>query len=284
MPSGRKSCTKAAPPVTLAGMSTRGMRRFMILYWAGSLSGDCRDRRGMQELRRNQFAIAEAAAVGRNHGGGLRCHLRGRHAGALRGFGDKNLPHLCRSVHDRGAGILHGMAAGGVALIRGQRRVCGDELDVIELDVELFRGNLHERRLDALAELGFAGEYGDRAVRVDADPGVEVRRLLRLPGSGGAGAGVGRDAASVCANNLPADEKLKTSAPEPASTARREMTVAALIRCLPYSPPATPPERDGWRAGCAYGCRSGIDAARGMRGCPPRWHADFSATAHARAS
>ena len=40
---GRKSRTKASPPVTLAGISTRGMRRLRNLYWAGSFSTDCGD-------------------------------------------------------------------------------------------------------------------------------------------------------------------------------------------------------------------------------------------------
>ena len=136
----------------------------------------------MQELRGNQFAVAETAAIGSDHRGVLRCHLRGRHAGARRGFGDEKLPHLRRGVHDGGAGILHGMAAGGVTLIRGQRRVGGDKLDAIEIDVELFRGDLHERRLDALAELRFTGEDADRTVRVDAYPGIQTRRLLKAAG------------------------------------------------------------------------------------------------------
>ncbi len=136
----------------------------------------------MQALRRNQFAITEAAAVGSDDGRVLRFQLCGRHAGARCGFGDEELPHLSGGVHDRRAAVLHGMAAGGIAFVRGQRRVGGDKRDAVEIDVELFRGDLHERSLDALAELGFAGEDRDRPVCVDADPGVEIRRLLKAAG------------------------------------------------------------------------------------------------------
>ena len=46
------------------------------------------------------------------------------------------------------------------------------------LDLELLGGDLDQRGPDALAELRLAGEDGDRAVGVDADPGVEEARVV----------------------------------------------------------------------------------------------------------
>src|SRR4030095_3560636 len=66
--------------------------------------------------------------------------------------------------------------------VRRARRVRGDELDLRRRDRKLVGGNLDERRLDALAELGLAREHGDRAGPVDLDPRVEERRIPEASG------------------------------------------------------------------------------------------------------
>src|SRR5579863_618972 len=107
--------------------------------------------------------------------------------------------------------------------------------------------------------------------------------LLRLPGNAGAGDTAESGGTFCCASNRPGEEKLKTSAPDPASTARRETTTASIIYRLPHSPTSTWLARDGSRAKFAYACRNGTGEAQVWRGFPPRWRADFSATVHARA-
>src|SRR6185295_13877460 len=47
--------------------------------------------------------------------------------------------------------------------------------DARRIHRELLGGDLHERGLDALAELGLAGEHGHEPLCVDADPAVEER-------------------------------------------------------------------------------------------------------------
>ena len=109
--------------------------------------------------------------------------------------------------------------------------VSGDETELAEIGVQLLGGDLQQRRLDALSELGFAGKDGDRTVSVDADPRIEKRRLLEAAGQ--------RWRRWLwrwrlrrrvsCAKSSPLDEKLKISAPDPASTARRETMVGPLL-------------------------------------------------------
>src|SRR5207248_101751 len=74
------------------------------------------------------------------------------------------------------------MTAGGVALVRRAFRICGHEGDYSGIDVQFLGGTLKECRPDALAELRFAGEYGDAPLRVYGDPGIEHWRLLEIAG------------------------------------------------------------------------------------------------------
>ena len=97
---------------------------------------------------------------------------------ARRSGADQDFARLRRGVADRRAAVLHRMTAGRVAFIGGQCRICGDEMDRLGRDDQLLGGELNERCLDALAELGFAGEDRDLAVRIDADPGIEHRRFF----------------------------------------------------------------------------------------------------------
>jgi hypothetical protein len=57
----------------------------------------------------------------------------------------------------------------------------GHQLDPLEGNVELFRGDLQERRLYTLPQLGLAGEDRDAAIGVDANPGIEEGGLLQAP-------------------------------------------------------------------------------------------------------
>ena len=43
----------------------------------------------------------------------------------------------------------------------------------VERQIEFFRRDLRQRGEDALAEFDLAGEDGDGAVRIDAQPGIE---------------------------------------------------------------------------------------------------------------
>ena len=157
--------------------------------------------------------------------------------------------------------ILHGVAAGGVTLIGVGAVSAVTSLMRLESDVELFRGDLLERRLDALAELGFAGEDGDRAVGVDADPGIQIGRLLKAARKRRRRRRCHCRRRSIALRERrPADEKLTTSAPPPASTcaARDDGPFIALIRCLPrFGGIHQRLRRDARRAGSAYACRSG---------------------------
>ena len=56
----------------------------------------------------------------------------------------------------------------------------------LERQVELFGRDLRKRGDDALAELDLAGEHRARAVRVDADPGVEHAVVRQAAGQIGA--------------------------------------------------------------------------------------------------
>ncbi len=62
----------------------------------------------------------------------------------------------------------------------GVRPVSAETIvDARERHIELLGRDLRERGHDALAELDLAGEHGDRAVGVDADPGIEHAVGLR---------------------------------------------------------------------------------------------------------
>ena len=87
--------------------------------------------------------------------------------------------HLRRGMHDRGRRCP---ASTGCRRC-SPRSACAPVSAVTSVIArgstdELFGGDLDERGLDALPELGLAGEDRDRAVRVDADPRIEHRRVL----------------------------------------------------------------------------------------------------------
>ena len=132
----------------------------------------------MKRLAGDELGIRHVAPVRRAYPAVLDHQAVGRHVETRRGHADQYLAHLRRRIHDRGAAVLHRIAARGVALVGRARCVSGDQPDACRADDELFRGELNERRLDALPELDLAGKDGDGSVRVDANPGVEQRRVL----------------------------------------------------------------------------------------------------------
>ena len=107
-------------------------------------------------------------------------------------------------------------------------------------DAELVGGDLDQRGLDALAELGLAGEDGDAAIGVDANPAVEQRRLGEVAGQLRRACGDRRGRSTRA--------KATTSAP-PASSLRRDsaVTASAPPRSAPPPPIATAARRTARR-------------------------------------
>ena len=149
--------------------------------------GDSRDQFGLrrranvEQLVLDQRSVGDAPAIARAHLARLGAQLPGGHAEPLGRLGNEDLAGLRRGVQDRGAAILHRVAARGVALVRGKRRVGGDELDGVHVHRELLGCDLQDRGLDALAKLGLAGEDGDAAIGADTQPRVEQRFLVERP-------------------------------------------------------------------------------------------------------
>ena len=132
----------------------------------------------MKRLAGDELGIRHLAPVRRANLPVLDHQALGRHVETRRRHAEQHLAHLRRRIHDRGAAVLHRIAARGVALVGRARCVGGNEPDARRADDELFRGELNERGLDALPELDLAGKDGDGSVRIDANPGVEHRRVL----------------------------------------------------------------------------------------------------------
>ena len=85
------------------------------------------------------------------------------------------LTALGRGVTYRRCAVLHRVTAGGVALVHRAPGVGCNEFDAVERHIEFFRRHLDQRGLDALSEFGLSGEHGDASLRIDLDPGVEIR-------------------------------------------------------------------------------------------------------------
>jgi len=127
----------------------------------------------MQHAVRRELAIAEAAAVRRlDDAVGDREPL-GRDAQALRRLVDEDGAHLRRrEPHGRPA-VFDRLAAGGETLVRRRARIARDHAHAREREAELLGGDLGKGGEHALAELDLAGHHRDRAVGIDAEPGVE---------------------------------------------------------------------------------------------------------------
>src|SRR5207247_1628634 len=89
-------------------------------------------------------------------------------------FRNQKFARLRRRILDRGAAVLHGVAACRIALVRGQARVRRRHLEGFEGNIELLSRDLLKRRLEALTEFGLAREHLNTAIGVDADPRVEI--------------------------------------------------------------------------------------------------------------
>jgi hypothetical protein len=101
-----------------------------------------RRRHNVQSLAGNEFSVGISPPTGRNDAAALGSQLISGNIGAARRLGHKNLAHLSGSVEDCRATVLHGVTAGGVALVRRKRRVGGDEAQCTEFNVELLRCDL----------------------------------------------------------------------------------------------------------------------------------------------
>src|SRR5439155_221403 len=88
------------------------------------------------------------------------------------GVREQHPAHLHAGFAQPFAALLDRHAARGVALVRAVRRARRHDAHALESDVELFRGNLRERGMDALPELHLAARDPHRAVALEADPRV----------------------------------------------------------------------------------------------------------------
>ena len=136
----------------------------------------------MQLLIANQFTIAGAATVGGTYRAVLHCQTVRGNAEALRCEPGENFADLRRRMLDGGAAVLHRMAAGGIAFVRGELCIGRNERDPADIDGQFFGGDLYERGFYALPQFRLARKYGDVARAVDAYPGIEHRLILEAAG------------------------------------------------------------------------------------------------------
>jgi hypothetical protein len=132
----------------------------------------------IRNLVGDKFAVADLAAVGGRDEAVCGLELVRRHGKAARRLGHEDRASLGRGVHDRGAAVLHRLAARREAFVRGLAGIRGHQLERAERHVELLCRHLQEGGLDALTKFGLAGEDGDAAVGGDADPRIQVRARL----------------------------------------------------------------------------------------------------------
>jgi len=163
-----------------------------------------RRRPHMQQRIADQFAVAEAAAVIGDDRAVFCGEAGGRHLQQRRGPADQQRTRLRRGIHDRGAAVLHRMAAGGVAFVRGQRRIGRDEADHARRDDQFLGRQLDEGGLQSLAQFGLAGEDGDVAAAADPDPGIEHRIFGKIARQSGPSR---RRRSGVLCRDWPAERK-----------------------------------------------------------------------------
>ena len=127
----------------------------------------------MQHAFGRELAIAEAAAVRRLDHAIRGREPIGRDAQALRRLVDEDAARFGRrEPHGRPA-VFDRLAARREALVRRRPRIARDHAHAREREAELLGGDLGKGGQDALAELDLAGHHRDRAVGIDAEPGVE---------------------------------------------------------------------------------------------------------------
>ena len=98
---------------------------------------------------------------------------------------EKNCPCFSASSANGGAALLDRLTTEGVLFVRPARGVGGHHLDLVELDIELFGGDLGESRKDALTELGLAGEDDDGVVRLEPNPAFQSAVVTQTKGQAG---------------------------------------------------------------------------------------------------
>ena len=143
----------------------------------------------MKHLVGDELAIPETPAVIGDDRAALRSQPFGQEMQLRRRLLDQDRPHLSGGIHDRGAAVLHRMAAGCVAFVRGPRRVGGDQVNRRRFDDEFLRGELNQRRLQPWPSSALPVKtviVPSASMRIQES---SIGSLLRLPGSGGSGIG-----------------------------------------------------------------------------------------------
>src|SRR5690606_11475227 len=84
----------------------------------------------------------------------------------------------CLADHD--GGDANARRCRGDALVRDDVGIAGNDRNRLERNVQLLGDDLRQRRDDAVSDLDAAGEEGHRAVFVDPEPAIELRRQLLL--------------------------------------------------------------------------------------------------------
>ena len=138
----------------------------------------------MQVKSGDKIAISELAPVGGDDSALGGVQVRRRDIQLAGGQCDKFLAGLCSGVQDGGAAVLHGVRAGGEALVGRGARVGGDQGDCPHVHSELFGGDLEQGGFCPLTKLALAGHDGDRAAGLDANPAVETGEILQAAGQG----------------------------------------------------------------------------------------------------
>src|SRR5262249_6710727 len=82
-----------------------------------------------------------------------------------------------RCLPDRHAAACDSAGAGSRALIRRQRSVTGDELDLREIDAELLGRDLRDCRAETLTEVDLAAVDRHATISADTEERVDVGRI-----------------------------------------------------------------------------------------------------------
>src|SRR6185295_8097832 len=90
-----------------------------------------------------------------------------------RGGGKQHLARFRARETYRRAAVLDREAACGHSFVWRERGVSVHHANALQVDVELVGRDLRERGSDALAKLDLAGEDGDSAVGIDAQPRIQ---------------------------------------------------------------------------------------------------------------
>ena len=146
----------------------------------------------MQHIFPDEFTIRQTFAIRCDHRTVCRPQILGRQTKPPCCFCNQQFARLRRRILDRGAAVLHGVAACRIALVRGQARVRRRHLEGFKGNVQLLSRDLLKRCLEALTEFGLAREHLNPAIGVDADPRVEIGRCLQAAGRGRCGNCCGR--------------------------------------------------------------------------------------------